>query len=236
MSLKALLPLALLLSLPACAADEEPLEPSCFEGGCDEPAALENCLTGQDLNAADVDISTCPALPTYPASAFFGDTGDSVGLGAWELGQTAEGETYKYGGLSTDDEGVVTLSYGGGSTVVNEINLECWSKGYYRLRAILQDPPENYAALRDAGFQGAFFQFQTDLRNGGTGFRRISSYRDHLIKWVTLIDQDGVCDQPTLQEFVDYVDGELERRDISFEPSEQPDPETDPDTDEPEAP
>jgi hypothetical protein len=251
MSFRVILPL-LLLSLPACASNEL-MEPNCLDGACDELAS-EDCLADQDLNEADVDISTCLSLPRYPESAFLGDTGTSVSLGAWELGQTAEGERYKYGQLSADDDGVVTLSYSGGSTEVDEINLECWAKGYYRLHAILQDPPQNYVALKEAGFQGSFFQFQTDLRNGSTGFRQISSYRDHLIKWVTVIDQDGVCDQPTLQEFVDYVDGELARRDISFEPvvedpeaepeEETPDPEpepedpenSDPENSDPEAP
>ena len=180
----------------------------------DAPGAdpADVCLAGQDLNGDDVDISSCPPLPPIPAEVLLGETGQNVSLGAWEIGQTAEGHVYKYGSLDFANDGTATLDYDDGSTTVDATNLGCWAKGYFRLRAILRDPPDSYRTLRDAGFQYRFFQFQTDLRNGPTGYRQISSYRDHLVKWVTLIDEDGVCDQPTLQEFLEYVDHELARR------------------------
>jgi hypothetical protein len=172
----------------------------------------DNCIDGQDLYAEDIDVSNCPMIPNSPANAYLGDTSTSIGLGAWELGQTAEGAAYKYGSLSSPVGGERTLSFSGGSTVVNEENLECWAKGYYRLRKILQDPPASYVTLHAANFQVRFFQFQTDLRNGSTGFKQISSYMDHLVKWVTVIDEDGVCIQPTLGRFEAYLENELDRR------------------------
>jgi hypothetical protein len=172
----------------------------------------DNCIDGQDLYAEDIDVSNCPIIPNSPASSFLGDTNTSINLGAWELGQTAEGESYKYGSLSTPVNGERTLSFSGGSSVVNEANLECWAKGYYRLRKILQNPPAAYVTLHSANFQVRFFQFQTDLRNGSTGFKQISSYMDHLVKWVTVIDQDGTCIQPTLGRFETYLENELVRR------------------------
>jgi len=173
----------------------------------------DNCIDGADLNSETIDISNCPALPSYPEVVRLGDTGVEVKLGAWEIGQTAEGDTYKYGGLSgTASPGQSVLTFDGGSTAVNAENLSCWAKGYYRLRKLLQDPPANYIRLRDAGFQFRFFQFQSDLRNGPTGYKQISSYQDHLVKWVTVIGADGVCDEPTLQDFEDYVADELLRR------------------------
>ena len=173
----------------------------------------DNCLDGQSLNSADVDISKCPALPNEPNSAPLGSTGQKINLGAWELGQTAEGETYKYGDLSdANGDKPRTLSYDTGSTEVNEGNIECWAKGYYRLRKILQNPPADYVKLRAAGFQVRFFQFQTDLRNGSTGFKEITSYMDHLVKWVTRIEADGTCVQPTTDKFQKYLTSELRKR------------------------
>ena len=117
----------------------------------------DNCIDGQDLNADDIDISNCPALPSEPADAPLGGTDKVINLGAWELGQTAEGETYKYGDLSpVNGTEPRVLSYEGGSTVVNDGNIECWAKGYYRLRKTLQNPPADYVKLRDAGFQVRF--------------------------------------------------------------------------------
>ena len=173
----------------------------------------DNCIDGQDLNAEDIDISHCPVLPNEPASAALGETGQTIDLGAWELGQTADGSVYKYGSLS-DANGTEPriLSYGGGSSVVNDGNIVCWAKGYYRLREILQNPPADYVKLRDHGFQVRFFQFQTDLRNGTTGFKQITSYMDHLVKWVTVIQSDGTCVQPTSGRFQDYLTAELARR------------------------
>jgi len=136
-------------------------------------------------------------------------------LGAWELGQTAEGDLYKYGTLSEPngtEPRVLTYYEGDGSTVVNEGNVTCWAKGYYRLRKILQNPPADYVTLRGHNFQVRFFQFQTDLRNGPTGYTEISSYRDHLVKWVTRIEADGTCVQPTLGKFQTYLSAELIRR------------------------
>jgi hypothetical protein len=173
----------------------------------------DNCLIGQDLNAADVDVSRCPVLPTEPTPAALGTTGKMINLGAWELGQTANGETYKYGNLSVaNGTEPRVLNFEGGSSVVNDANIECWAKGYYRLRAILQNPPADYVKLRDAGFQVRFFQFQTDLRNGPTGFKEITSYMNHLVKWVTRIEPNGTCVQPTTDKFQKYLTGELAKR------------------------
>ena len=178
------------------------------------PQDADTCLADQDMDAADVDVSSCPALPNLPESAPLGPAGVDIDLGAWELGQTAEGAEYKYGTLSDvgNEPRVLHFYEEEASTVVNEGNLTCWAKGYYRLRKILQDPPANYLRLRGAGFQFRFFQFQTDLRNGPTGYTEISSYRDHLVKWVTLIETDGTCVQPTRQKFIDYVAREIVRR------------------------
>jgi hypothetical protein len=172
----------------------------------------DNCIAGQDLNAADIDISNCPALPSDPAPVALGTTGQSIDLGAWEIGQTAEGQAYEYGSLSEANGTPRVLSFDGGSTTVNDGNITCWAKGYYRLRAILQNPPADYVKLHDAHFQWRFFQFQTDLRNGATGFREITSYMDHLVKWVTRVEVDGTCTQPTLDKFQTYLTAELSRR------------------------
>lgn len=188
-------------------------------GGEEQPAAPtgtpDDCLDGQDMDAADIDISRCPPIPALPEDAEM--NGKSIGLGAWELGTTAEGDTYKYGKLSSPKSNPRTLSFmeGGGSTEVNQENLDCWAKGYYRLRKILQDPPAEYVALHKAGYQFRFFQFQTDLRNGPTGFKQISSFQDHLVKWVTVISKTGQCQQPTLSKFKAYAAGELEKRGIA---------------------
>ena len=172
-----------------------------------------NCIDGQDLNAEDVDISHCPAIPSEPTSASLGQTTQIIDLGAWELGQSADGATYKYGTLSEPiGKEPRVLSYEGGSAVVNEENVTCWAKGYYRLRKILQNPPADYVKLHDKGFQYRFFQFQTDLRNGPTGFKDITSYMDHLVKWVTRIQPDGTCVQPTSEKFQKYLTGEIKRR------------------------
>lgn len=177
----------------------------------------DNCLAEQSLDAEDVDISLCPPLPALPEAIQLGTTRHEISLGAWELGQTAEGERYKYGSLSDSSDRPRLLTFYGEEafTTVSESNLSCWAKGYYRLRKILQDPPQDYLKLHAAGFQQRFFQFQTDLRNGPTGFRKISSYRDHLVKWVTVIDEDGVCQQPTLSQFQAYLTAELERRGLA---------------------
>jgi hypothetical protein len=183
----------------------------------DEALTADNCLESQNLNAEDVDVTHCPALPELPQDAAFGVTEELVSLGAWELGQTSDGNTYKYGTLSEAGSTPRRLQYYGEeeSIEVNEKNLTCWAKGYYRLRQILQNPPLEYVKLREAGFQVRFFQFQTDLRNGPTGFKQISSYRDHLVKWVTVITEDGVCIQPTLEQFKAYASSELERRGLN---------------------
>lgn len=174
------------------------------------PLSEDACVDGQDLDAADIDVSRCPAVPEIPNSVNVGGT--KVSLGAWELGTTADGATYVYGDLSAPGTNPRVLNYEGGSSPVNKENLECWAKGYYRLRKILQNPPAEWVALKNAGFQYRFFQFQTDLRNGPTGFKKISSFQDHLVKWVTLIDAQGKCEQPTLTKFRDYAKAELSRR------------------------
>ena len=173
----------------------------------------DNCLDGQSLYAEDINVSKCPVLPSAPEAALLGETGKQISLGAWELGTTAEGEAYKYGSLSEANGAAPrVLSYEGGSTEVNKGNLTCWAKGYYRLRKILQNPPADYMKLYNAGFQVRFFQFQTDLRNGTTGYKKISSYMDHLVKWVTLIKEDGTCVQPTMGRFQEYLKAEVTRR------------------------
>ena len=170
------------------------------------------CLDGQDMDSADVDIKTCPALPEIPADV--GTGSKKFSLGAWELGETKNGDTYVYGTLSepTAAGGKRVLEFDGGSAEVDEKNVECWAKGYYRLRKILQAPPAEYTKLKTAGFQYRFFQFQTDMRNGSTGYKKISSFEDHLVKWVTVISAAGVCQQPTLKQFTDYAKSELTRR------------------------
>jgi hypothetical protein len=184
----------------------------------DRVYTADNCLGDQDMNLSDIDITNCPAIPSLPQEAPFGtDATQVIDLGAWELGTTSTGETYKYGSLSEPEIQPRVLKFDGeGSAAVNAENLSCWAKGYYRLRKILQDPPTEYISLRTAGFQVRFFQFQTDLRNGQTGFKEISSYRDHLVKWVTLIQEDGTCVQPTRGKFVDYAAAELRRRGLGL--------------------
>lgn len=167
----------------------------------------DNCIDGQSLYAEDIDVSNCPEIPSDPNSVALGNTRKMIDLGAWEIGTTAEGETYKYGLLYGN-----VLSFDGGETTVNEDNITCWAKGYYRLRKILQNPPADYVKLHSAGFQVRFFQFQTDLRNGSTGYMQISSYMDHLVKWVTVIQEDGTCVQPTLRKFNAYLKAEIARR------------------------
>ena len=175
-----------------------------------------NCLDGQDMYAEDVDISNCPALPAQPESVILGDTDSNISLGAWELGQTANGDTYKYGYLneSFNDQRILSFYGEENSVEVNRMNIECWAKGYYRLRNILQNPPVDYITLFENNFQVRFFQFQTDLRNGSTGFKKISSYMDHLVKWVTIVSEDGKCVQPTLSNFEEYLADELINRNL----------------------
>lgn len=206
------------------AESTEGTEPGATTPGEEEPAPAatgtpDDCLNGQDMDAADVDVSKCPAIPSLPEEAEM--NGKAVSLGAWELGTTKDGDTYKYGSLSKPGTTPRTLKFmeGTGTTEVNDLNLECWAKGYYRLRKILQDPPAEYVALHKAGFQFRFFQFQTDLRNGATGFKSIASFQDHLVKWVTVISTKGVCQQPTLSKFRDYAKAELERRGLEVPPS-----------------
>jgi len=172
----------------------------------------DRCLDGQDMDAADVDVSTCPAIPSMPDDVTVGK--DDISLGAWEIGTTSDGATYKYGTLSSPSSNPRVLKHDTGSSPVNAQNLECWAKGYYRLRKILQDPPAEWVALKNKGFQYRFFQFQTDMRNGPTGYKGISSFQDHLVKWVTVIKTSGVCEQPTLTKFRNYAKEELETRGI----------------------
>jgi len=172
----------------------------------------DRCLDGQDMDGPDVDVSSCPALPNAPASTLMGQNKVKIELGAWEMGTLSNGETYKYGSLSAASTNPRMLNYDTGSVAVNAENLSCWAKGYYRLRRILQNPPAEYVALHKAGFQYRFFQFQSDLRNGPTGYKKISSFEDHLVKWVTVINAQGVCEQPTLTKFRDYAKAELTRR------------------------
>lgn len=191
--------------------EEQPVTPT---------GTADDCLDGQDMDAPDVDISKCPPIPVLPEEAPMKGSKEDVSLGAWELGTTKDGDTNKYGSLSkptTDPKAPRTLKFmeGGGTTEVNDLNLECWAKGYYRLRKILQDPPAEYVALKDAGFQYRFFQFQTDLRNGATGYKGLASFQDHLVKWVTVISKTGQCQQPTLSKFKTYAAGELEVRGIA---------------------
>jgi hypothetical protein len=183
----------------------------------DPNGSPDKCLDGQDMDAADVDVSKCPPIPSIPAD--ISSAGKKTSLGAWELGTSAEGENYVYGTLSDPASSPRTLTFDGGTTTVNKENLECWAKGYYRLRKILQAPPAEWVTLRDKGFQFRFFQFQTDLRNGPTGYKGISSFQDHLVKWVTVISTKGVCEQPTLTKFKTYAKSELTRRGIPLPPS-----------------
>jgi hypothetical protein len=176
-------------------------------------APEDRCLDGQDMDGADVDLSKCPPIPSIPADAQMGK--ETMNLGAWEMGTTADGDNYEYGTLSAPTTNPRILSFDGGKVAVNAENLECWAKGYYRLRKILQTPPAEYVALYNAHFQYRFFQFQSDLRNGPTGFKEITSFEDHLVKWVTVITAQGVCQQPTLTKFKTYAKGELVRRGIA---------------------
>ena len=206
-------------------ADGQPADGQPADGTpTDQPKPLSTpdaCIDGQDLDAADIDITACPTLPKLPEDApMAGNKKDMVSLGAWEIGTTKEGDTYKYGSFNapgTDPFADRTLSFmeETGSTTVNKENLECWAKGYYRLRKILQDPPAEYVTLRKAGFQYRFFQFQTDLRNGPTGYKSIASFQDHLVKWVTVVNKNGSCTQPTLSKFREYAKGELTTRGIA---------------------
>jgi hypothetical protein len=189
-------------------------------------APEDRCLDGQDLDGDDVDVSACPPIPTAPAKAMLSNNPKiKVDLGAWEIGTTSTKETYKYGSLSAPTTNPRILSFDTGTAPVNEENLQCWAKGYYRLRALLQNPPPEYLALRKgpnpqdpSGFQYRFFQFQTDLRNGPTGYKAISSFQNHLVKWVTVVGKDGSCDQPTYSEFQKYAVAELKTRGITYTP------------------
>jgi hypothetical protein len=192
-------------------------------------APEDRCLDGQDLNAPDVDVSKCPAVPTAPAKAMFMNNPKlKVDLGAWEIGTTGDKVNWAYGSLSaaSTDPRILTwrsdVNMSNGATPVNAQNLECWAKGYYRLRAMLQNPPAEYVALRKLknptdpnGFQYRFFQFQTDLRNGATGFKAIASFQSHLVKWVTVVNKDGTCDQPTFSKFQKYAAAELKTHPVA---------------------
>ncbi len=173
-------------------------------------APEDRCLDGQDMDGADVDLKACPELPDAPEETLMGKA--TIDLGAWEMGTTSDGQNYKYGSLSGANPRM--LNFEGGKAAVNDQNVECWAKGYYRLRKMLQTPPAAYVALHKAGFQYRFFQFQTDLRNGKTGYTEISSFQDHLVKWVTIVDTKGACKQPTLTQFREYAEGELTARSL----------------------
>jgi hypothetical protein len=190
---------------PAPAADPVP-DPAAPTSSSTLPE--DRCLDGQDMDAADVDLKTCPALPDAPDSAMMGK--ETIDLGAWEIGTTADGDTYKYGFFTGTNPR--KLKFDTGTVAVNDKNIECWAKGYYRLRKMLQTPPAAYVALHKAHFQYRFFQFQTDMRNGATGFKEISSFQDHLVKWVTVITAAGVCQQPTMKQFRAYAQDELKTR------------------------
>jgi hypothetical protein len=179
----------------------------------DSKAPEDRCLDGQDMDSPDVDISKCPAVPSIPADTAMGK--ETISTGAWEIGTTADGDTYKYGTLSAPTTNPRKLTFDTGSVAVNAENVECWGKSYYRLRKILQTAPAEYVALHKAGFQYRFFQFQSDLRNGPTGFKQITSFQDHLVKWVSVITAKGVCQLPTLTAFRTYAKGELTRRGIA---------------------
>jgi hypothetical protein len=191
---------------------EQPAEDASTEPPPASMAPEDRCLDGQDMDAPDVDISKCPPIPNAPAVVVYEKI--RFNLGAWEIGTTSTGDTYKYGSLSSADTDPRTLKYDTGSAPVNKENLECWAKGYYRLRRYLQKPPAEYMALYNAKFQVRFFQFQTDLRNGPTGYKKISSFEDHLVKWVTVVNAQGQCEQPTLTKFRDYAKAELKRRNL----------------------
>jgi hypothetical protein len=177
-------------------------------------APEDRCLDGQDMDGPDVDISKCPPVPSIPAKTAMGT--ETIDTGAWEIGTTADGDTYKYGTLSAPTSNPRVLTFDTGKVNVNDLNVECWGKGYYRLRKMLQTAPAEYVALHKAGFQYRFFQFQSDLRNGPTGFKQITSFEDHLVKWVTVITAKGVCQQPTLTAFRAYAKGELTRRGVAL--------------------
>ena len=176
-------------------------------------APEDRCLDGQDMDGDDVDISKCPPVPSIPANTMMGT--ETIDTGAWEIGTTANGDNYKYGTLSSPTSNPRVLTFDTGTVPVNAENVACWGKGYYRLRKMLQTAPAEYVALHKAGFQYRFFQFQSDLRNGPTGFKQITSFQDHLVKWVTVISPQGVCQQPTMKAFRDYAKGELTRRGIA---------------------
>jgi hypothetical protein len=204
----------------AVAADSG-VDPTTEDPGADAgrdpvPTTPDGCLDGQDMNADDVDITSCPPIPSAPADAIV--NGKKVNLGAWEMGTTASGKTYQYGTLTAPGTSPRKLQYDGGEEAVNDENLKCWAKGYYRLRKILLAAPAEWVALKDAGFQYRFFQFQTDLRNGPTGYKTISSFEDHLVKWVTVVDKTGACQQPTLAKFKAYATSELKRRGLPVPP------------------
>jgi hypothetical protein len=226
-----LIPLAACSSTPPATGVGSSGAPGNGDAGSDAPVGPvaeptpDACLNGQDMDAEDVDVSLCPEIPSAPAEALIGTT--KVSLGAWEMGTTAKKDNYKYGQLSAPGKNPRSLQYCTDDTCamtasvdVNAENLECWAKGYYRLRKILQDPPVEYLELRKSrtgapqGYQFRFFQFQTDLRNGPTGYRKISSFQDHLVKWVTVINAQGACEQPTLTKFRDYAIAELKLRKI----------------------
>ena len=87
-----------------------------------------DCLGDQDLNQPNVDISNCPAIPEYPEDAY------DYPLGAWELGQTREGEVYKYGDLTAADQNPRKLQYSGGETAVDQTNKRWQASDGHRSR------------------------------------------------------------------------------------------------------
>src|SRR5689334_22214706 len=85
-------------STPAkpAATDTPPAEePPAEEPPAEEPPApviktADDCLEGQDMDAADVDVKSCPAIPILPDTAPMGK--EKINLGAWEMGTTSKGD------------------------------------------------------------------------------------------------------------------------------------------------
>ena len=176
----------------------------------------DNCIEGQDLNASDVDVTDCPSLPRSPqrATMKMDDSGTTrnVSTGGWEMEVTqkedGEYDSYVIAGMNDPTQTPIW----DGAAHADMINYNCWSKGYHRLRALLQDPPQSYINLVNEGFYGSFYQYQVDRRIGATGFANgLTPYGDHLIKWVTTVERDGTCTQPTYSQFDQFAQALLRR-------------------------